>query len=135
MEKLKNREREPVRERHRKKIKRQRGTGQSWQKNNKFSGAIQVGGQAERETEEGRQADIWRRVAEMGQDAEERTCNSLQLLVLAGDLHHPDASLSASAPSSSAVPPARPSPTQQHTAEASTLLICKASLIHGGSRM
>ena len=53
--------------------------------------------------EEGRQADIWRRVAEMGQDAEERMCGSLQLLVPAGDLHHPDASLSA--PCSSAVPP------------------------------
>ena len=76
---------------------------------------------------------MWRRVAEMGQDAEERTCDSPQLLVPAGDLHHPDASLSASAPSSSAVPPARPSPTQQHAADASTLLIRKASSIHGGS--
>ena len=69
----------------------------------------------------------------MGQDAEERTCDSPQLLVPAGDLHHPDASLSASAPSSSAVPPARPSPTQQHAADASTLLIRKASSIRGGS--
>ena len=56
---------------------------------------------------------MWRRVAEMGQDAEERTCDSPQLLVPAGDLHHPDASLSASAPSSSAVPP---SPTLAHSA-------------------
>lgn len=92
-------------------FKRQQGTGQSWQKN-KVWGATQVGGQAGKETEEGGQADIWRRAAEMGHDAEERMHDSPQLLVQAGDLHQPNSSLFASAPSSSTVPPAQPSPTQ-----------------------
>ena len=75
------------------------------------------------------------RCGEARQDACKGRCDSPQLLAPAGDLHRPEASLSASAPSSSAVPAARPSPTQQQAAGASMLLSHEASRTHGGSHV
>ena len=75
------------------------------------------------------------RCGEARQDACKGRCDSPQLLAPAGDLHRPEASLSASAPSSSAVPAARPSPTQQQAAGASMLLSHEASRTHGSSHV
>jgi len=63
------------------------------------------------------------------------THDSPQLLVLAGDLHCPKASLSASSTFLSAVPAARPLPTQEQVAGASMLLSHKASQMHSDGHM
>lgn len=59
----------------------------------------QVGRWRERQKEgqAGRRTEIWGRVAEMERDARDRMRDSPQLPVPAGDLHRPDAFLSASA--------------------------------------
>lgn len=65
---------------------------------------------------------------------QERTQASSQLPVLAGDLHHPDASLSAPACSCTAALSAQPLPTQCQAAEdALMLLTSKVSITQGGS--
>ncbi len=66
--------------------------GQSGQNNNMFLGAIQICGWTEEETGEKRMGGNCRRDANLNPNAENRTSNWPQLLVLAGDPHRHDSS-------------------------------------------